>query len=311
MEPSVYVGVDVSKDRLDVYVRPSGECFSVDQSPQGIDRLVLRLRALPVVMVALEATGGYERAAAAALSVTGLPLVVVNPAQVRSFAKALGQQAKTDRIDAQVIARFVEATRPQVRPLPDDSTAALADLIARRRQIVDMISVEKQRLPLSAKPVQKSIRRVIKALERELAGVNGDIDAMIRASPVWRYKEDLLTSAPGVGPTVARTLLAELPELGRLDRKQIAALAGLAPYARQSGQWRGKCVIGGGRKAVRKVLFLSAMTAVRRSQSLKAFYEKLLSLGKPKMLALIAVERKLLTALNAMIRDKAKWCEAA
>ena len=196
MEPSVYVGVDVSKDRLDVYVRPSGECFSVDQSPQGIDQLVLRLRALPVVMVALEATGGYERAAAAALSVAGLPLVVVNPAQVGSFAKALGQQAKTDRIDAQVIARFVEATRPQVRPLPDDSTAALADLIARRRQIVDMISVEKQRLPLSAKPVQKSIRRVIKALERELAGVNGDIDAMIRASPVWRYKEDLLTSAP-------------------------------------------------------------------------------------------------------------------
>ncbi|HLO65181.1 MAG TPA: IS110 family transposase [Azonexus sp.] len=303
----VYVGIDVSKDRLDVWVHPKGEAFSSRQEVDAIDYVVRRLSGLSAQVIALEATGGYERAVVAALSLAGLPVVVVNPAQVRSFARALGQQAKTDAIDARIIAQFAAATRPQIRPLPDDSTAALAELVARRRQVVDMISAEKQRLPLSAVPVQKSIRRVVKALERELEGLNAGIDGLIRTSEVWRYKEDLLTSAPGVGPTVARTLLAELPELGQLNRKQIAALAGLAPYTRQSGQWRGKSFICGGRKAVRKMLFLSAMTAIRHNPPLKAFYDNLLRAGKPKMLVLIAVARKLLTCLNAMLRDGIKW----
>lgn len=309
MEALVYVGIDVSKDRLDVHIRPSEDAFSLNPSPREIDDLVRRLRSVSPQAIALEATGGFESAVVAALSVAGLPVVVVNPAQVRSFARALGQRAKTDAIDAGVIAHFAEATRPQIRPLPDDSTAALAELIARRRQVVDMISAEKQRLHQAARLIRKSIQRVIKALERELAGINGDIDGMIRASPLWRYKEDLLTSAPGVGATTARTLLAELPELGQLDRRQVAALAGLAPYTRQSGQWRGKSFIGGGRKAVRKALFLSAMTAVRCNRCLGDFYQKLIKAGKPKMVALIAVERKLLTRLNAMIRDCTPWSE--
>lgn len=307
MEASVYIGIDVSKDRLDVHIRPLGERFSTGQSPRELDALVGRLQGMSAKVIALEATGGYESAVVAALSLAGLPVVVVNPAQVRNFAKAIGQQAKTDSLDAAVIAHFAEAANPEIRPLPDDSTVALADLIARRRQIVDMISTEKQRLNQAAKLIQKSIKRVIKALERELEGVNGDIDGMIRSSPLWRYKEDLLTSAPGIGRVIARTLLAELPELGKLDRKQVAALAGLAPFTRQSGQWKGNSFIGGGRKSVRKALFLGAMTAIRYNPPLKAFYEHLLKAGKPKMVAIIAVARKLLTMLNAMLRDGTRW----
>src|SRR6185437_7732371 len=218
----------VSKDRLDVAVRPSGEVFAVARNAGGVDRLIERMRAVSPSLIALEATGGFETVVAAALAAATLPVVVVNPAQIRAFAKALGQRAKTDPIDAAVIARFAEAARPEIRPLPDEATRMLADLVARRRQIIDMIGAERQREKRVAAPhLRKSIARLLKALEKELASLDGEIDDAVRGSPAWRDKETLLTSTPGVGPTIARTLLAELPELGQLSRKQIAALAGL------------------------------------------------------------------------------------
>ena len=307
----VTVGIDVSKDRLDIAVRPGGEVFVVERNAAGLDGLVERLRPLAPHLVALEATGGFETVVAAASSAAGLPLVVVNPAQIRSFAKALGRRAKTDPIDAAVIAHFAEATAPEPRPLPDDATQLLADLVTRRRQIIAMLVAERQREKrATAKRLKKSIARLIKALEKELKSVDTDIGEAVRGSPVWREKEDLLASVPGVGPVIARTLIAEMPELGRLDRKQVAALAGLAPWTRQSGQWRGKSFIGGGRTSVRCVLFVGAMTATRHNPILKAFFGRLVAAGKPKMVAFIAVARKLLTILNAIIRDQKPWQNA-
>jgi transposase len=304
----IAVGIDVSKDHLDIAVRPGGEVFTVERNAAGVQQLAERLRMLSPHIVALEATGGFETVAAATLAAAGLPVVIVNPAQVRAFAKAIGQRAKTDPIDAGVIAHFAEATRPPVRPLPDEATRLLADLVARRRQIVEMIGAERQREKrLTAPHLRKSIARLIKALEKELAGLNTDIDDAVRGSPVWREKEDLLKSVPGVGPTIASTLIAELPELGRCGRRQIAALAGLAPFTRRSGQWRGKSFIGGGRDAVRTVLFMGAMVAKQHNPVLKAFFDRLVAAGKPKMMALIAVARKLLTILNAVIRDNRPW----
>ena len=307
----VTVGIDVSKDRLDIAVRPGGEVFVVERNAAGLDGLVERLRPLAPHLVALEATGGFETVVAAALSAAGLPVVVVNPAQIRSFAKALGRRAKTDPIDAAVIAHFAEATAPEPRPLPDDATQLLADLVTRRRQIVAMLVAERQREKrATAKRLKKSIARLIKALEKELKSVDTDIGEAVRGSPVWREKDDLLASVPGVGPVIARTLIAEMPELGRLGRKQVAALAGLAPWTRQSGQWRGKSFIGGGRTSVRCVLFVGAMTAARHNPILKAFFDRLVAAGKPKMVAFIAVARKLLTILNAIIRDQKPWQNA-
>lgn len=307
----IAVGIDVSKDRLDIAVRPSGEAFVVERNAAGLDRLVVRLKELSPHFVALEATGGFETVAAAALAAADLPLIVVNPAQVRAFAKALGQRAKTDPIDAAVIAHFVEATRPEVRPLPDAATRLLADLVARRRQIIEMIGAESQREKrISVPRLRKSIRRVTATLEKELASLDADIDDAVRGSPVWREKEDLLASVPGIGPVIARTLLADLPELGQLNRKQVAALAGLAPFTRQSGQWRGKSFIGGGRKSVRTALFMGAMVAKRHNPILKIFFDRLVAAGKPKMVALIAVARKLLTILNAILREKRAWQNA-
>jgi transposase len=307
----ITVGIDVSKDRLDVAVRPSGEVFVVERNGEGLEHLTARLRELSPHLVALEATGGFETVAAAALAAAALPVVVVNPVQIRAFAKAVGQRAKTDPIDAAVIAHFAEATKPEPRPLPDAATRLLADLVARRRQIVEMIGAERQReRRLTTLHLRKSIARLVKALEKELASVDTEIDASVRGSPVWRAKEDLLASVPGVGPTIARTLIAELPELGQLGRKQIAALAGLAPFTRQSGQWRGRSFIGGGRTAVRTVLFMGAMVAKRHNPILKAFFDRLVAAGKPKMVALIAVARKLLTILNAILRDNRPWQSA-
>jgi transposase len=304
----VIVGIDVSKDRLDVAVRPSGEAFVVERNAGGLDMLLARLKPLAPHIVALEATGGFETVVAAALGAAGMPFAVLNPAQIRAFAKALGKRVKTDPIDAAVIAHFAEATGPEPRPLPDEASQLLADLIARRRQIIAMIVAERQREKRArAKSLRKSIARLIKALEKELISVDGEIDSAIRASPAWREKEDLLASVPGVGSITARTLIANLPELGQLDRRQIAALAGLAPWTRQSGQWRGKSFIGGGRVAVRTALFLAAMVAAKHNPPLKAFFERLVAAGKPKMPALIAVARKLLTVLNAILRDKKPW----
>jgi transposase len=304
----IAVGIDVSKDRLDVAVRPSGEAFWVERNAAGIDSLIVRLRELGPQIIALEATGGFETVVAAGLASAGLPVVVVNPAQVRAFAKALGQRAKTDPIDAAVIAHFAEATKPEVRPLPDEATQMLADLVARRRQLVEMIGAERQRERRATRPhLKKSMARLIKTLEKELSSLDTDIDDAVRGSPAWREKEDLLSTVPGVGPTIARTLIAELPELGRLNRKEIAALAGLAPFTRQSGQWRGKSFIGGGRTVVRTVLFMGALVAKRHNPVLKVFFDRLVAAGKPKMVALIAVARKLLTILNAIIRDNRPW----
>jgi transposase len=305
---AIVIGIDVSKDRLDVAVRPSGETFVVTRDAEGLDALIARLAPLAPTAVAVEATGGYETVVAASLAAAGLPVVVVNPAQVRSFAQALGKRAKTDPLDAGVIAHFVEATKPQMRPLPDEETRLLADLVARRRQIVAMMVAERQRQKrLTNKRLQKSIARLLVALQKELSSLETDIDESVRGSPAWREKEDLLASVPGIGKTIARTLLAELPELGSLDRRKVAALVGLAPWTRQSGTWKGKSFIGGGRADVRAALFLGAMVAARHNPDLKAFRDRLVAAGKPKLVALVATARKLLTILNAILRDQKPW----
>lgn len=305
---TVFVGIDVSKDRLDVHVLPAGEAFLVARNEAGLAALNERLRGVGPAVIAIEATGGYERVATAALAGAGLPVVVVNPAQVRAFAQALGQRAKSDPIDAAVIARFAAATRPPIRPLPDAQTQMLADLVARRRQIVQMISAERQREQRATAPrLRHSIERLLSALQKELSELDTAIDEAVRGSSLWRDKEDLLRSVPGVGPIIARTLLAELPELGTLDRRQIAALAGLAPWTRQSGTWKGKSFIGGGRASVRAALFVGAWTAGRCNPTLQAFRQRLLDAGKAKLVAAIAVARKLLTILNAIIREQKPW----
>ena len=308
---NIIVGIDVAKDRLDVAMRPGGDTFTVERNGAGLAALCGKLGPLQPRIVALEATGGFETVAVAALAAAGLPVAVVNPAQVRAFAAALGQRAKTDPIDARVIAHFAEAIKLQPRPLPSAQTQLLADLVTRRRQILDMIGAERQRQKRAPARLEKSIARLLKALAKELTSVDTDIDDVVRASPAWRDNEDLLSSVPGIGPVISRTLMAELPELGTLDRKQIAALAGLAPFTRQSGRWRGKSRIAGGRTAVRTALFMGAMVAKRHNPVLKAFSDRLLAAGKPKMVALIAVARKLLTILNAMLnamlRDRRPW----
>jgi transposase len=302
------VGIDVAKDRLDVCVRPGNESFVIARSGAGIEDLVERLQKLSPRIVAIEATGGFETVVAAGLAAAALPVVVVNPAQVRAFAQALGKRAKTDPIDAAVIAHFAEATKVEPRPLPDAMTRLLADLVARRRQIVEMMAAEGQRgRRLTHKRLQNSIARLRKALEKELAELDSEIGDHVRGSPVWAEKEELLASVPGVGPVVARTLIGELPELGSLDRRKVAALVGLAPWTRQSGQWRGKSFIGGGRKSVRTALFMAAMVASRHNPVLKQFRDKLVAAGKPKLVAIIAVARKLLIILNAILRDKTPW----
>jgi len=308
----VIVGIDVSKSRLDVHIllgaQGPGECEAVPRDGAGIAALAERLGALGATLVGVEATGGFETVVAAGLAGAGLPVVVVNPRQIRAFAQALGRRAKTDPIDAEMIARFLTATRPEPRALPDASGRLLADLVARRRQIVSMIAAERQRQSRLTEPrVRRSILRLITALEKELNEVDREIDDQVRGSPVWQAQEDLLRSVPGIGPATARTLLADLPELGRLDRRQIASLAGLAPWTRQSGTWRGKAFIGGGRASVRTALFVAAMVGARYNPTLKAFHARLIAAGKPKMVALIAVARKMLTILNAIVRDQKPW----
>jgi transposase len=305
---AIHVGIDVSKKQLDVAVRPSGESFAVGRNGAGIDELIERLKPLSIRLVAIEATGGFETVVAAGLVGAGLPVVVVNPAQVRAFAQALGKRAKTDPIDAAVIAHFAEATKPQLRQLPDATTRLLAELVARRRQVVEMITAETQRADHVTLPhLKKRMVLLRKALNDELSKLDKEISDHVRGSPAWAEKQDLLASVPGIGPTIARTLIAELPELGSLDRRQIAALVGLAPWTRQSGKWRGKSFIGGGRSSVRRALFMGAMVAARFNPDLKKFRNRLVAAGKPRLVAIIAVARKLLTILNAILRDKAPW----
>jgi transposase len=307
----VFVGIDVSKDRLDVHVRPSGDAFAVSRDGKGLEVLAERLQELKPTLVALEATGGFETIVAAAIAGAAVPLAVVNPAQIRSFAQAAGKRAKTDPIDAAVIAHFADALRPVPRTLPDADARLLAEQVSRRRQIIEMKTAESQREKrVSNARIRKGLARHIAMLQKELDAIDQDIDTMVRGSPVWRAKENLLSSMPGIGSTLARTLLAEIPELGRLNRKEIASLAGLAPYTRQSGRWRGKSMIGGGRAPVRAAMYMAALVASRHNPILKDFYQRLLAAGKPKMVALIAVARKLLTTLNAIIRDNRPWQSA-
>lgn len=305
----ITVGIDVSKARLDVHVHPSGDSFAVSNEEAGVAALAERLGRLEgLACIGLEASGRYERLAVAELATAGLPVVVLNPAQVRAYAQAIGQRTKTDPIDARVIALFVEAVRPQPRPLPDVQDQELGALMARRRQVVSMLGAERLRRQQAPKGrVRVSIARIVTALEDDLKALDDDIDKTVRGTPVWRDKEDLLASVPGIGKTIARTLLAELPELGQLNPKQIAALAGLAPYTRQSGRWRGKSFIGGGRPAVRTALFMGALVAARHNPTLKAFRDRLVANGKPKLVAIIATARKLLTILNAILRDQKPW----
>jgi len=307
----ITVGIDVSKKRLDVYVHPAGMVLSLGNDEAGLASLVVQLSGLRPDCIGMEATGGYEKLAAASLTEAGLPVVVLNPAQVRHYAKAVGTRSKTDSIDARLIAQFVAATEPELRALPDDQSAVLAELMARRRQLVGMLVAEKNRQGrLPPGKVRLSVARIIAALNEELARLDSDLGGIIEHSPVWRDKQDLLASVPGIGDRIARALLADLPELGRLDRRAIAALAGLAPFTRQSGQWRGKSFIAGGRAAPRSALFIGAMVAARHNGTLKAFYSRLIAAGKPRRLALVATARKLLTILNAIIRDQKPWQNA-
>lgn len=303
----IAAGVDVSKDRLDVYLHPSGERLAVGNDGDGIAALIGWLAGRGAQAIGFEATGGYEKGAVLELAAAGLPVIVVNPAHVRHFILSKGQRAKTDLIDAAMIARFLVANVPQLRPLPDEQTLLLADLMARRRQLQAMLVAEKSRHARALGRVKQSVVRIVEALNSELAALDADLDTTIKAVPVWRDKENLLTSVPGVGKIIARTLLAALPELGQLDRRAIAALCGLAPYTRQSGTWRGNSFIAGGRAVPRSAMFIAAMVAARHDPTLKAFRDRLVAAGKPKKLALIATARKLLTILNAIIRDQKPW----
>lgn len=307
MSTETFVGLDVAKAQVDVAVRPSGEQWSAANDEVGIAQLVARLRSLQPTLVVAEATGGFERAAIAALAASGLPVVVANPRQVRDFARATGQLAKTDRLDAGILALFAERVRPAPRPLPDAAAQLLDAVLTRRRQLLEMLVAEKNRLGFAPRQLHRGIRQHIRWLERQLDDVTAELAAQIEHSPVWRAKDDLLQSVPGVGPIVSVTLLGELPELGTLTHKQIAALVGVAPLARDSGTLRGKRMVWGGRASVRTALYMAALCGRRWNPQLRSFYERLRAAGKPKKVALIACARKLLTILNAMLRDNACW----
>jgi transposase len=304
----MYVGIDVSKEYLDVAMRPSGEKLRVAQDEAGVADLVARLVAAKPELIVLEATGALHADVVAALALAKLPVAVVNPRQVREFAKASGRLAKTDALDAAVLAHFGEAMRPEPRPLPDEQTAELDAMVTRRRQLVEMIAAESNRLQACrSKTVRPGIKANIDWLKRQLRDADRGLDDAVRRSPLWREKEQLLRSVPGVGRVVATTLLAELPELGRLDRKQIAALVGVAPLNYDSGQRCGVRRVWGGRASVRSALYMAALVATRRNPVIAAFYARLLRAGKAKKLALVACMRKLLTILNSMLHHSTSW----
>jgi transposase len=313
MTEPMFVGVDVAKAELVVAVRPSGAQWTVANDEPGRRTLIARLTAERPQLLVLEATGGYELPAVAALVAAGLPVVVVNPRQVRDFARSTGQLAKTDRLDAAVLALFAERVQPPIRALPDAATQALEALVARRRQLVEMLSAEQNRLGLArgrgktTRPILASLQQTIAFLTRQLGATDRELGTMIRESPVWRERDDVLQSVPGIGPVVARTLLATLPELGALNRRAIAKLVGVAPLNRDSGTWRGQRTIHGGRAHARAAVYMAALVASRHNAVLRAFYQRLLAEGKPKKLALVACMRKLLTILNTMLRTQQPW----
>ena len=302
----LYVGIDVAKATLDVCTSDA-EAWQVPNADRDMDALCTRLRGLQPELIVLEATGSYELRAAAALGAAGLQVAVVNPRQVRSYARSIGQLAKTDRIDARVLARFAEAARPEVRPLPDDETRALEALVVRRRQLIGMLTAEDTRLKTAPAVTRKLIKAHIGWLRRQLAQLDGDIDGTVRRSPLFRAKDDLLQSVPCVGDATSRTLLALLPELGTLDEKQIAALVGVAPFNQDSGTLRGRRRVWGGRARVRTALYMAALVGSRHNPTLKAVYRRLLAAGKPPKVALVACMRKLIIILNAIMRDGRPW----
>ena len=304
----MYVGIDVSKEYLDVALRPSGEKLRVGNDDAGIAELVARMSAEKPTLIVLEATGGLQTSVVAAMALVPLPVAVVNPRQVRDFAKASGRLAKTDALDAAVLAHFGEAMKPEPRLLLDEQTAELEAMVTRRRQIVEMITAESNRLlACRSKALRPSIKSHINWLKRQLKDVNHDLDDAVKRSPIWREKEQLLRSVPGVGRVLATTLLAELPELGQLGRKQVSALVGVAPLNHDSGKHRGVRRVWGGRAQVRRTLYMAALVASRCNPVISAFYQRLVAAGKAKKLALVACMRKLLTILNAMLHDSTPW----
>jgi transposase len=298
-----YVGIDVSKDQLDIAVRPTGDTWSMANDAAGITEVVQRLAQLHPKLAVLEATGGLQMPLAAA----GLPLSMVNPRQVRDFARATGRLAKTDRLDAQVLAHFAEAVRPTPYPLPDAQTQELTALLTRRHQVVEMLTAEKNRLRTSRASVRQRVQDHIRWLEQELADLDDDLERTLRESPIWREKDNLLRSVPGIGRVVSSTLLADLPELGTLRRHQIAALVGVAPLNRDSGRFRGKRTVWGGRARVRAALYMAALTASRYNPIIKAFYHRLCGAGKARKVVLTACMRKLLIILNSMVKHQQTW----
>ncbi|HYR46084.1 MAG TPA: IS110 family transposase [Thermoanaerobaculia bacterium] len=307
MAKEFFVGIDVSKEFLDVGVSPTGEFFRETHDARGLKSLVKRLVGLHASLVVLEATGGYEMAAWTALVKAKLKVAVVNPRQVRDFARAEGQLAKTDRVDAMVLARYASRMQPEPRKLPSDEQQELGGMMARRRQLLAMISAEENRLSRAKSPLQRRIASHVSWLRKELLEVDRDLSDRISKNTEWRRKDELLRSIPGVGPVLSRTLLAELPELGSLNRKQVAALAGVAPLARDSGLHRGRRVAWGGRAQLRGALYMAALVASRRNPVFSAFYKKLVAAGKPKKLALTALMRRLLVVLNAMVHQNVAW----
>lgn len=311
MHPSlVCVGIDISKAQLDIVVEPGGESLTVPYDGPGLATLITRLSQLAPRRIVVEATGGLERALLRALVDAALPIIAVNPRQVRDFAKATGQLAKTDALDAAVLARFAIVIQPPERALPDPQTQELAAVLARRRQVLAMQRAEQNRLDRAPARVRKRIEAHLRWLSAELTRLDEDLDAMIAQSPVWREREDRLQSVPGIGPVMSRTVLAELPELGLLNRKQVAALVGVAPFNRDSGRLRGHRTIGGGRAPVRTALYMATLVATRWNPVIRQFYQRLRTAGKPPKVALVAAMRKLLTILNAMVHHGTPWRSA-
>jgi transposase len=307
----VFVGVDVAEHRLDIHLRPAGESLAAANDEAGVAGLAERLAALRPALVVLEATGGLQARLAAGLAAVGLPVAVVNPRQVRDFARATGRLAKTDRLDAEAIARFAEAVRPEPRPLGDAAARALEALVARRRELVAMRTAEANRRATAVPEVARSVAAVLEALDARLAALDRDLDGAVRAGPLWRARDDLLRSVPGVGPATSRVLPAELPELGRLTGRQVAALVGVAPHSRDSGAPRGRRTVWGGRAGVRAALYMAALVAARRNPAIAATYGRLRGAGRPPKVAPVACMRKLLTILNAMARTGSAWREPA
>lgn len=305
---TAYVGIDVAKEKLDIAVHSSDQQWTFSNNDAGIGRAVSCLRELKPALIVLEATGGIEVPLVAALAVARLPVVVANPRQVRDFARATGRLAKTDTLDARILAHFAAVVRPALRPLPDAHTQEMAAILTRRRQLVEMLTAEGNRLGAArSKAVRRRISAHINWLEKELANVDGDLDSSVRKSPIWREKDNLLQSVPGVGPVLSTTLLAHLPEMGSLNRRQIAALVGVAPYNRDSGNFRGKRAVWGGRSAIRAALYMATLVATRYNPIIRAFYHRLCAAGKPKKVSLTACMRKLLTILNAMLKHRTPW----